>query len=207
MGKHQPGQTSLWHRLKGNHFVVTSAVGAVLIAGGTAGAAVVGHSETAPDSAGAPPASTSAPQQLAEPAPADEQRQAANQREQATESAQQAFDGTVAPQEKQESQDSDQQRSPTGEGGNCEASNYSEPQPTANGETFDPSAMTAAHKELPFDTMVEVTNPTNDKSVTVRINDRGPFVDGRCLDLSTASFEQVASANQGVVDVEWQVVE
>ncbi|MFD0776865.1 septal ring lytic transglycosylase RlpA family protein, partial [Streptomonospora algeriensis] len=95
---------------------------------------------------------------------------------------------------------------PTGQGGSCEASMYSEPQPTASGERFDPSAMTAAHKTLPMDTMVEVTNPDNGTSVTVRINDRGPYIAGRCLDLSTASFEQIASASAGVVDVRWQVL-
>ncbi|QVQ54869.1 septal ring lytic transglycosylase RlpA family protein [Spiractinospora alimapuensis] len=96
---------------------------------------------------------------------------------------------------------------PSGEGGTCEASNYGEGQMTANGERFDPNAMTAAHKTLPFDTMVEVTNPANGRSVTVRINDRGPFVEGRCLDLSRAAFEEIASASQGVATVDWQVVE
>ncbi|KIH98464.1 hypothetical protein LP52_13450 [Streptomonospora alba] len=83
---------------------------------------------------------------------------------------------------------------------------YSEPQPTASGEQFDPSAMTAAHKSLPMDTMVEVTNPADGSSVTVRINDRGPYIAGRCLDLSTASFEKIASPSAGVVDVQWQVL-
>ncbi len=54
--------------------------------------------------------------------------------------------------------------------------------------------------------VVEVTNPANGKSVTVTINDRGPFVAGRCLDLSTASFQSIASTAQGVADVEWKVV-
>ncbi|RCV47307.1 septal ring lytic transglycosylase RlpA family lipoprotein [Marinitenerispora sediminis] len=84
---------------------------------------------------------------------------------------------------------------------------YSEPQPTASGEYFDPSTLTAAHKTLPMDTQVRVTNPANGKSVVVRINDRGPYIEGRCLDLSTAAFETIASADQGVVDVDWQVVE
>lgn len=96
---------------------------------------------------------------------------------------------------------------PTGEGGSCEASMYSDPQPTASGELFDPSAMTAAHKTLPFNTTVEVTNIANDRSVTVRINDRGPFVAGRCLDLSAAAFSAIASPSQGVAQVDWRVVE
>ncbi|WP_184578949.1 septal ring lytic transglycosylase RlpA family protein [Lipingzhangella halophila] len=192
--------------------MVTTAVGAALIAGGTAGAAVVGDTGSTPSNdAGTPATATTAPAQPAEPLSAEEQRQAAQQRDEATASAQQRFDGApVSPDQQQDSGSSASnaaERSPTGKEGNCAASNYSEAQPTASGETFDPSAMTAAHKELPFDTMVEVTNPANGSSVTVRINDRGPFVDGRCLDLSTASFEQIASPHQGVVDVEWQAVE
>ena len=94
----------------------------------------------------------------------------------------------------------------SGESGQCEASMYGDPQPTASGETFDPTAMTAAHKTLPFDTMVEVTNIANGQSVTVRINDRGPYIEGRCLDLSTAAFSAIASPSQGVVQVSWRVV-
>ena len=66
--------------------------------------------------------------------------------------------------------------------GPCGASYYDEPQLTANGETFNPNALTAASKTLPFNTRVKVTNVANGKSVTVRINDRGPYVSGRCLD-------------------------
>ncbi|MDT0331944.1 septal ring lytic transglycosylase RlpA family protein [Nocardiopsis lambiniae] len=98
---------------------------------------------------------------------------------------------------------------PTGEGGTCEASYYGADfagRTTANGETFDPNAMTAAHKTLPFDTMVQVTNPDNGKSVTVRINDRGPFIAGRCLDLSTVAFDQIIGTGAGVGQVRWQVV-
>ncbi len=72
--------------------------------------------------------------------------------------------------------------------GSCGASFYSEGQLTANGEIFNPSELTAAHKTLPFNTKVRVTNPSSGKSVVVRINDRGPFIDGRCLDLSRAAF-------------------
>ncbi|WP_306367540.1 septal ring lytic transglycosylase RlpA family protein [Nocardiopsis sp. CC223A] len=98
---------------------------------------------------------------------------------------------------------------PTGEGGTCEASFYGADfagRTTANGETFDPNAMTAAHKTLPFGTMVQVTNPDNGASVTVRINDRGPFIAGRCLDLSTAAFDQIIGTGAGVGQVQWQVV-
>lgn len=97
----------------------------------------------------------------------------------------------------------------TGQGGTCQASFYGDGfhgATTANGETFDTYGMTAAHKTLPFDTMVKVTNPTNGKSVTVRINDRGPYIDGRCLDLSTAAFDQIIGTGAGVGTVDWEVV-
>ncbi|EEP72642.1 rare lipoprotein A [Micromonospora sp. ATCC 39149] len=90
--------------------------------------------------------------------------------------------------------------------GSCGASFYDEGQLTANGENFDPSALTAAHKTLPFDTKVRVTNPANGKSVTVRINDRGPFVDGRCLDLSRAAFAAIASVDVGALTVKYEVL-
>jgi rare lipoprotein A len=90
--------------------------------------------------------------------------------------------------------------------GTCQASYYSDGQRTANGETFDPNALTAAHKTLPFNTRVRVTNRANGKSVVVRINDRGPFVAGRCLDLTTAAFKAIASLSSGVVTVAYQVL-
>ncbi len=91
-------------------------------------------------------------------------------------------------------------------GNSCKASFYYDPQPTASGERFNPNAMTAAHKTLPFGTRVKVTNPANGKSVIVRINDRGPYISGRCLDLSRASFGVIANLNSGVIPVVWQVV-
>jgi len=62
---------------------------------------------------------------------------------------------------------------------------------TANGEKFDPHGMTAAHKKLPFNTMVRVTNPSNGKSILVRINDRGPFTKGRDLDLAMGAAKAI----------------
>lgn len=90
--------------------------------------------------------------------------------------------------------------------GTCGASFYDEGQMTANGETFDPSALTAAHKTLPFNTKVRVTNPANGKSVVVRINDRGPYIDGRCIDLSRAAFEAIASVDLGELTVRYEVL-
>ena len=62
---------------------------------------------------------------------------------------------------------------------------------TANGEYFSPKELTAAHKSLPFGTMVKVTNLSNHKSVTVRINDRGPFIKGRIIDISKAAANAI----------------
>ncbi|WDZ86106.1 septal ring lytic transglycosylase RlpA family protein [Micromonospora cathayae] len=90
--------------------------------------------------------------------------------------------------------------------GTCGASFYAEGQLTANGETFDPEAMTAAHKTLPFGTRVRVTNPDTGASVTVRINDRGPFIDGRCIDLSRAAFRAIASLDLGHLTVRYEVL-
>ena len=66
--------------------------------------------------------------------------------------------------------------------------------------------MTAAHRTLPLGTMLRVTNPANGKSVVVRINDRGPFVGGRCLDLSRAAMASIGGTRAGVVPVEYQVL-
>lgn len=71
------------------------------------------------------------------------------------------------------------------------ASYYFEPQSTASGERFNPNELTAAHKTLPFGTRVRVTNRHNGKSVVVRINDRGPFVKGRVIDLSRAAARAI----------------
>ena len=78
---------------------------------------------------------------------------------------------------------------------------------TASGERFDQQAMTAAHRRLPFGTRVKVTNVRNGKSVVVRINDRGPFVKGRIIDLSRAAFSRIGNTAFGVIDVEIGVVE
>jgi len=90
--------------------------------------------------------------------------------------------------------------------GSCEASYYDEGQQTASGEVFDPDALTAASPSLPFNTRVKVTNVANGKSVVVRINDRGPYTRGRCLDLSRAAFGSIASLGSGVVDVRYEAL-
>ena len=77
---------------------------------------------------------------------------------------------------------------------------------TASGERFNLHSMTAAHKTLPFGTKVAVTNMHNGKTVKVRINDRGPFVKGRVIDLSRAAFAQIASVDEGLARVEIRIV-
>jgi rare lipoprotein A len=72
---------------------------------------------------------------------------------------------------------------------------------TANGEVYNQMAYTAAHKNFKFGTLLRVTNPKNDKSVVVRINDRGPYIPGSQLDLSKAAAQELAIIEKGVAKV------
>lgn len=72
---------------------------------------------------------------------------------------------------------------------------------TANGEIMDPDAMTAAHKTLPFGTRVKVTNRANGKTLVLRINDRGPYINGRIIDVSKAAAHRLGFLNAGHVPV------
>ena len=72
---------------------------------------------------------------------------------------------------------------------------------TANGEQYNQMALTAAHKSLPFGTVLQVTNLKNGKSVIVRINDRGPFIEGRDLDLSKGTALNLGMMGRGVIKV------
>ena len=91
-------------------------------------------------------------------------------------------------------------------GSSCKASYYWQGQMTASGERFNPSDLTAAHKTLPLGSKVKVTNPSNGKTVVVRINDRGPYVAGRCLDLSKAAMETIGGTSSGVITVNYEVL-
>jgi rare lipoprotein A len=73
---------------------------------------------------------------------------------------------------------------------------------TASGEATNPENLTAAHRSLPFGTMVHVTNPKNDRSVVVRINDRGPFTRGRVIDLTPAAARQLGFSGVTAVNLE-----
>lgn len=76
----------------------------------------------------------------------------------------------------------------------------------SNGEIYDMSKLTAAHRTLPFETVVRVTNLNNGKTTTVRITDRGPFVDNRIIDLSQAAAREIESIGPGVVPVRLEVL-
>jgi len=76
----------------------------------------------------------------------------------------------------------------------------------SNGEVYNMNKLTAAHRTLPFDTVVRVTNLSNGKSTVVRITDRGPFVDNRIIDLSMAAAREIDSIGPGVVPVRVEIV-
>lgn len=82
-----------------------------------------------------------------------------------------------------------------------------EGQPTASGEKYRHNKLTGAHKTLPFGTRVRVTNLANNQSVEVVINDRGPWVEGRIIDVSRAAAEELGFINQGLADVQLEVVD
>jgi rare lipoprotein A len=78
---------------------------------------------------------------------------------------------------------------------------------TASGEIFSNGKFTAANRTLPFGTIVKVTNLKSRKSVEVRINDRGPFHSSRALDLSKAAYNVIGNSEQGIMPVEYEIIE
>ena len=96
-----------------------------------------------------------------------------------------------------------------GEGQTGEASWYGEPhhgRPTASGEIYDMNQLTAAHRTLPLGTRVLVTNLKNGRAVEVRINDRGPSVEGRIIDLSFAAAKELGALPSGTIPVRIRVI-
>ena len=77
---------------------------------------------------------------------------------------------------------------------------------SASGEIYNQDELTAAHRELPFGTQVLVTNLNNGRSVVVRINDRGPYVDDRLIDLSAAAAQVLGMVNSGIAPVQLQII-
>lgn len=174
------------------------------------GTAVTGRAaqDTAPHGAAAPlreaPRTEPAP---AEPAPADggKTRSPEPSPEKKTKTPEREADVDAGHVAKPEPKPKKKKRKVL-ESGSCEASYYWQGQMTASGEPFDPSELTAAHKTLPMGSKVRVTNKNNGRSVTVRINDRGPFVSGRCLDLSRAAMKKVGGTGSGVIPVRYEVL-
>ena len=87
------------------------------------------------------------------------------------------------------------------------ASYYSEGTQTASGEQYDPNALTAAHPNLPFGTKLRVTNVATGRSVIVRVNDRGPFVPGRVVDVSSSAAAALGMVGQGTAKVKLDVIQ
>lgn len=79
-------------------------------------------------------------------------------------------------------------------------------QKTASGEVYQHKLKTAAHRSLPFGANVKVVNIENNKSIVVKINDRGPFVKGRIIDLSKSAFMEISDTNAGLMQVKIEVV-
>lgn len=77
---------------------------------------------------------------------------------------------------------------------------------TSSGERFNQLALTAAHRTLPFGTKVRVTNLMNNRSVIVKINDRGPFIDKRIIDLSRYAFSKIGDTDSGLINVKIEVI-
>jgi rare lipoprotein A len=86
------------------------------------------------------------------------------------------------------------------------ASYYWQGQRTASGARFNPNGLTAAHRTLPFGTRVRVTNRSNGRSVIVTINDRGPFIRGRIIDLSRGAAQAISMTGAGVARVSLEVL-
>ena len=87
------------------------------------------------------------------------------------------------------------------------ASFYAHDVATASGEAFNPQELTAAHRTLPFGTRLRVTNVETGQSVTVRVNDRGPFIPGRIVDVSSSAAESLGITERGIAKVKVDVVQ
>src|SRR6202042_2240726 len=87
------------------------------------------------------------------------------------------------------------------------ASFYTEGARTANGERLNPNALTAAHPSLPFGTRLRITSVASGRSVVVRVNDRGPFIKGRAVDVSYSAAKELGMTERGVAKVKMEVVQ
>jgi len=180
--------------------IATAVVATALITGAAAGIANVGTTTTSGSLPTAAPASTSSSSSPSASVPASASPSATPSRSSSTPASRGGTRTTKA------SPTPTQTKSSVVASGTCGASFYDEPQLTANGETFDPDALTAASKTIAFNTRVRVTSLDTGKSVIVRINDRGPYIDGRCLDLSRAAFDVIDDLDKGAVDVKYEIL-
>jgi rare lipoprotein A len=87
------------------------------------------------------------------------------------------------------------------------ASFYTEGVRTASGERLNPNALTAAHPSLPFGTRLRITSVASGRSVVVRVNDRGPFIKGRAVDVSYSAAKELGMTERGVAKVKMEVVQ
>jgi rare lipoprotein A len=195
--------------------VAAGAVAVALVGAGTAGAVRLGTEPAANSSSGplvtapvAPGSPSVLPTTSASPAPTspDPTRSAAHSSRSSTRSTPSPTRSTATKRPAATKRTATTPTVRVVDTGSCGASYYDQGQVTANGEAFNPDGLTAAHKTLPFDTRVRVTNPANGKSVVVRINDRGPYIDGRCIDLSRGAFQAITSLSQGALDVRYEVL-
>ncbi|PWU52829.1 septal ring lytic transglycosylase RlpA family lipoprotein [Micromonospora globispora] len=192
----------------------TAAVGVVLAVGGTVGAVQLTSGEAAPEptvaealpSTLAPTSPSASPSVSLSPSLSPSPKATPSPTATRTQAASRSKARTASPKPSPTATRTTSSAATVVDSGTCGASFYDEGQMTATGEVFNPDALTAAHKTLPFNTRVRVTNPDNGKSVIVRINDRGPYVDGRCLDLSRAAFAAIASLDLGELTVKYEVL-
>lgn len=145
----------------------------------------------------------------AQRAPRAAQRQAARKRNVAK-AYEQSWDDDERPQRRRGAARNRAERSagyvPSGSGDSGIASYYWQGQRVASGGWFNPDGLTAAHRTLPFGTKVRVTNLGNGRSVNVTINDRGPFIGGRIIDLSRGAASVIGMTGQGLARVRMEVI-
>jgi rare lipoprotein A len=148
-------------------------------------------------------------QKVAQPQVNTQPQQATKKPQQAiqtTKKPQQAVQTTKKPQQKVQSQQTTGGKVKSTTRGMASFYGYESGSRTASGERFNPEALTAAHRSLPFGTRVRVTNMWNGRSVIVRITDRGPFIGGRVIDLSTNAARQLGMISSGVASVKLEVL-
>ncbi|MGC1209992.1 MAG: septal ring lytic transglycosylase RlpA family protein [Micromonospora sp.] len=192
----------------------TAAVGVALAVGGTVGAVQLTSGQDAPEPAVAealpstlaPTSPSASPSVSLSPSLSPSPTATPSPKATRTQAASRSKARTASPKPSPTAKRTTSSAATVVDSGTCGASFYDEGQMTATGEVFNPDALTAAHKTLPFNTRVRVINPDNGKSVIVRINDRGPYVDGRCLDLSRAAFAAIASLDLGELTVKYEVL-